>query len=452
MSPNIEWHVDDDSGKRVLATPPPPRWRRVTLGFALVLVLVGFGLGVIYSMLGNTPAEPMPSPVPMRTLTPMPTHTPQPAPTLPPSLTEAVVRDTRALAMHELVITSTEPQSGDTLKWYQALLDANRWAYQLYTIVDSGTLSTGGTWVDLHEYQPNGIFRHTRFYRLLGNSWVWTLPDPAYWSGERQTLSFDQSVLDFPVEILFPVEDQPLISETAARFADVRRRLCDDLDCPSSPVVTLTLIIDPQLTRHRVLEQGRWTTVTLPSPRVLGLYDSYYGGVNDPIRSIAYDSLIEPMVCAASGAAECWSSTDHGQLFVRAIAAWQRQRVKTVYQLQEFFFNSRRNPAFILPPLTGHVSIQRFYTNLLADTHLLPLPMLWSTPLSLTGESAPSNIAQVEVMATVAFIDQKYGTSALAHFLHALGSADSLPQSIESGLGLPYAEFERQWQEWLDRK
>jgi hypothetical protein len=56
-----------------------------------------------------------------------------------------------------------------------------------------------------------------------------------------------------------------------------------------------------------------------------------------------------------------------------------------------------------------------------------------------------------EIEDEIRFIDQEFGPAQVAALAHAFEGARSLPEAIERGLGMEYAEFEREWRTWLDR-
>jgi hypothetical protein len=61
MCPDIEWKVEDDSDQHsVMKTPPnnQSRRRKITLG---LVILLGIGLGVIYSSISAPPLKPTPT-------------------------------------------------------------------------------------------------------------------------------------------------------------------------------------------------------------------------------------------------------------------------------------------------------------------------------------------------------------------------------------------------------
>ena len=56
-----------------------------------------------------------------------------------------------------------------------------------------------------------------------------------------------------------------------------------------------------------------------------------------------------------------------------------------------------------------------------------------------------------EIDSLIAFVEDTRGPAGVIEFLNALGPARSLDQAIESALNVPYAEFEQQWQRWIDQ-
>ena len=49
----------------------------------------------------------------------------------------------------------------------------------------------------------------------------------------------------------------------------------------------------------------------------------------------------------------------------------------------------------------------------------------------------------------VRFIEQEYSEKSMPKLLKALGTAPSFANVIETGLGVPFAEFDQKWQTWV---
>src|SRR5512135_3272308 len=89
MSPDIEWHIKDSSGEEALAkTPSAPatRWRA---SLVVMMLVIGTGLGLVYSSI----KEPAPKPTPSPTRPIEPTATPE-----APPLLQLIDREAQALA------------------------------------------------------------------------------------------------------------------------------------------------------------------------------------------------------------------------------------------------------------------------------------------------------------------------------------------------------------------
>ena len=67
-------------------------------------------------------------------------------------------------------------------------------------------------------------------------------------------------------------------------------------------------------------------------------------------------------------------------------------------------------------------------------------------------ERSIPNIAYTEALAIIYFIEQEYGKQSIPKLLKALGTAHSFAAVIETGLGVPFAEFDQKWQDWLTQK
>ncbi len=89
MFPNNNWHADDDSGEHSVAQTTPKqlsRQRKILLG---IVVLLGIGVGVIYSSISAPPLKPTPTHIALQptvtqrqTLAPKATRAPSFQPTL----------------------------------------------------------------------------------------------------------------------------------------------------------------------------------------------------------------------------------------------------------------------------------------------------------------------------------------------------------------------------------
>lgn len=175
MSPDLEWQVGEESDREtIVKTAPrkPPRWRWLVIAF---VVMLGAGLGALYR---SIPEPPQP--------TPLPTSTPLPP---PPPIGTMIEQEAHALATGDRAafLALQDQNDGD---WYRAQQAAfQTWGTPpsnaaLYTIVESGTLSSGQVWVDLYQWRDaDRYFRETRFYRLRDNRWQRVRPSPSFWSG-----------------------------------------------------------------------------------------------------------------------------------------------------------------------------------------------------------------------------------------------------------------------------
>ena len=57
--------------------------------------------------------------------------------------------------------------------------------------------------------------------------------------------------------------------------------------------------------------------------------------------------------------------------------------------------------------------------------------------------------AQTETESVIAFISERFGGDRVIPFLNALGAAQSMEQATQTGLGMTFADFNRQWLHWI---
>lgn len=458
MSPDLEWQIENESDHQTIdLTPRPPHWHRLGV---LIAAVLGAAVGVIYSSL------PEPSPVRV-----VPTETPAP---MSDTLVGAIRRDAEALAgsagtrlfQLNLAGANNDVSGSAFARWYQSLLAAGgRWGIvpssQLFTIEHTGTVSSGVmwqdirryrgvVWVDIRQFRREGYFRQTRFYRQIDGRWQWALPDPLAWSHETRQMSTAVLGHALPFEIVYPPEEESYVGVVAERFEQALQDLCASLNCPPDSVPALQVIVLPGLTTsHHVSAHGGAVVVRIPSPRVIGFYESP-AAPGDPITSMAYDALIRPVVRAASGDARRWDQDESGWLFLQAVVDWKWVQVKQTKSPSGLFYSSEYERAEILTP-PGVMSTQAFYRSRLADGELLPLADLWQRSPNVHAFAGWDGRAAVEAASLVAFIEDVHGQEWVVKFLNALGAADSLEAAIEQALSAPYGDVERQWLDWIGR-
>jgi hypothetical protein len=450
MSPDIEWHIGEESERETITGPTdtPPSRRRWAVIMAIGL---GVGLGLAYRSI------PEPSPNPL-----VPTATPAivelslpPSPT-PEALETALQRDAFHLAAFPEVQRTFDPSLGRMPQayadWYAALQSSDlpgaggRWESAI-TVFETGTLPSGVVWAALGQFRNEDFFRHTRFYRRQDGRWVWTLPDWSFWKGATAAvMSGDASPIG-PITMGHPMEDATVIGGVFDRFTRAYLNLCQSLQCPRAsgsipawePGLALVIAVQPQATQPVVQERRGWLQISLPSPRVVGYYeDANTSG--DPFVAMAYDMLIDPAVRLASGDYLRWETERGGELFLQAIARWKRARIQEVLKPTDLFF---------APAVFPGAAQREEYTAWLRNESLLPVDALWDWPTRGRGFGLLQHLAVGEAEAVVAFVEDRYGEESVVRFLNALGRARSFEEAIEAALPIRYAEFIRQWRGWI---
>ncbi len=462
MSPDLEWHVEDEGERGVIArssSPRSPGWHKLAL---LVVVILGVALGLAYASIPE-PARPAPTPTPPPTSTPA-TNT----------LELAVRRDVYALADEagaanfDLRLTGIDTLADeDRASWYYDLLSANgRWGRAgdpLFKIDATGTLPNGIIWVDVQQSRHGDNFKQTRFYRLEDQRWQLQLPARAFWDGQFRAINSLSlsSTLNSPLisfEILYPLEDEALMPLVADRFSRAFRYLCIELACPikNSPSlawgqpIALTVAIRPTAS-YAVRDSGDTISVTIPSPRVTGYYESpeIQG---DPIESMAFDSLVAPTARLAAGYVAHGSGDHHTDLLLNAIIDWLRVRVFDEYALSPTFVQPTRHGPVSSTLRLNSTAARIYYTQLLKGKELIPLDTLWHWSSDDAAVSSLTAGAADEAEALIAFLDQQFGSDSVIRFLRTLGTADSLPLAIERALVINYSDFVTGWEKWIGKR
>ncbi len=462
MSPDIEWHVGDDADQETIAhTANARRPQR-----KLWLVLSAIGLGVVLGFVYRSIPEPPPKPI-----TPAPVPATIAAPLLPlasaESLDAAIERDARYLAAMKTRNgitfspgTAQWPQA--YADWYAALQNAyGGWgppAYEtLYTVFETGTLPSGIAWVKLGQFRHGDFYRQTRFYRPVNDRWSWTLPEASFWSGATATSMAGDGGMIGPITITYPIEDVAVASAVLDRFTRAYQNLCESLQCAPphersrewTPGLGLSITIRPLIAQPAVQDRDGTVAIDLPSPRVVGYYEDA-NARGDPYVSMAYATLIKPVVQLASGAYTRWETDRGGALFLQAIATWKQARLGDELPLMGMFYQPTS-----LPPSSAHmpdgqlIPLSQRYVEKLHREQLVPLVTLWDWPTDGQYFGPLEQVATQEAEAVVIYIEERYGQDGVVRLLNALGKAHSLEEAIEAALPVSFAEFDRQWSKWI---
>jgi hypothetical protein len=198
-----------------------------------------------------------------------------------------------------------------------------------------------------------------------------------------------------------------------------------------------------------VQERRGTLIIDLPSPRVVGYYEDA-NARGDPYVSMAYATLIDPVVRLASGDYARWETDRGGELFLQAIATWKRARLPDDLFLMGVFYQPTS-----LPPSSAYmpdgqlISLRQRYVGMLRRETLLPLDSLWDWPTDGQGFGLLQHVAVNQAEAIVVYLEEQYGPDGVVRFLNALGSARSLEAAIEAALPVSFGEFNRQWMQWI---
>ncbi len=203
--------------------------------------------------------------------------------------------------------------------------------------------------------------------------------------------------------------------------------------------------------RRYAIEIGNGLTLTLPSPRWIGLF-APYGEPGDVYTDIAYTVLLDPVTRLASGDMARWRTHHAGGLFLQGLMAWQQLRINATRTTppEQIFINAPGG--LFTPPSQGDAAAtQQFYRDLLADEKILPLSNLWRWPPAYTVASDLGDLVDGEVDAFIAFIEQENGNAGVIRLLNRLGPAHSLEEAVEAAFAVKYDDLEQRWLNWIGK-
>jgi hypothetical protein len=458
MSPDIEWRVGEEADQETIAKTSSSRRSLRRRWVAIVAIGLGAGLGVLYRSIPEPPPKPIgAAPIPTVPASPL---APQPVSplTTPEPLVAAIERDALRLASsageanHPITFADAEDKYAD---WYAALQNAyGAWgippSQALYTIAASDTLSAGTAWATVEQYRHGVTYRQTRFYRLENDRWVWTLPDRSFWSGVTTVVTVSAASLPDLI-FRYPIEDEAANDLVLARFVRAYQDLCASLQCPPNvrPDMTVSLTIKPMFMQPEVRARDATVFIDLPSPNVVGVFEKA-PALGDAYLSMAYATLIDPVVRLASGDYARWETDSGGRLLLQAIATWQRARLPSdLYLLDMYFQSAFLPPSVDISPKGMLVPRREHYVNQLRGENLVPLVSLWDWPTDGHYFGLLEHVAVAEAQAVVVYIEERYGREGVVRFLNSLGKAQSLDEAIETALPTSFSEFNQRWQKWI---
>lgn len=449
MSPDVEWDVDTDSSRQVLVKTPPPRSsppRNKII--VLIIIIFGITLSAIYRSIPEPPKIPTITPaIGALQLTPLPIET-------------VIASEAQALAFgnRDQFMSIQDPLDS---AWYKSQGDSFKAWWQpymfnpSYSIIATGTLADDRVWADVRQLYTNWVYvRETRFYRLENNTWYRTRPDVSFWSGQNAQLSTPH------FNVVYPKEDLSLAQIIVDRFEHAYGAVCGDLHCETDPasrrlpasrilprVLTLTLVLT-QAETFNTIDQGQYVTMTLPSPRMMRIADSW-GAPDDPIDAMAIDQLVMPIARIVSGGADRWFKSSDGVLFFNAITNWERLRAGSVTEF--FLIDYRNNQLIRLAAHTVNDLTQQQFIEQLQAANIIPLKALWSWPLYTPPDNNMLKLMETEAASAIAYIQFTYKRDGVPRLLFALAAAQSLPEAIQQSFGTKYEDFEKAWLKWLGR-
>ncbi len=432
MSPDIEWRVGEDAEQEIIARTSRVRRSRRSLWAVIIAIGLGVSLGVIYRSIPEPPPKPIaPTLAPMLPASP----TSEPRPTVP--LSNTIAREAEALARGDRQKFKALQDPVDRGWVQKQLATFESWGTPppgepLYTIAASETLPNERAWAEVIQYRNGQFFRQLRFYRLAENrsGWLRTPPlsDAAIWGSAPVVANPTEHFVVVSAE-----RDTFAAWEMARQFEQLYAAACNALGCwsmqPASRYFTLAMMPDVHYASLHTDDHAQHVTVTLPSPLILGLYQSSAQNPDiEPDDRIAsyFDQFVYPwMVYTLSGGFERWSRDRQGLVLVWAIGDWGQERLG-------------RTPR---PALTWSVDI----ANRLKQ---LPLDAVWAWPDQPVEDDRDLGQAQAKVL--VQLIDQHYGPDKVIALFKAIRATDSLSAALEAS-SLSYADIVTLWDDWLKK-
>ena len=399
MSPDIDWQVGEDQERETVARASAPRRSRRSWIAIMLVVILGAGLGALYRSL---PEPPPPTPTP----SPTPEYVPTPL-TIPAALYQTIDREAQALADGDFE-TYRRAQTRDQVAGQ--LNDFVAWgrpgnADPLYEIVEFNLLSESQAWVDIRQFRAGRYFRETRFYYYTGDQWRHGSPNLTLWSGQTerfQTPHFD---------VTYAIRDRGVLSSTLNQLEADYQALCHDLGCAAwqhelSFTVRFTSAEFPNYYPSNVLR--------LSSPRVTGYYESgrVYDWSHNPIHWVLAQAIVN----------QVYGDTNYDRPGGGLLWAGSVWAIEHFDPLPEETWSQLGDPS---------------------QKPLLSLTTLWE--VGRLNEPGPALIQLVQLLR---FIEREYGEAAVTQLLSTIGSATSMSDVIENGLGIPFSEFDQKWQAW----
>jgi hypothetical protein len=228
----------------------------------------------------------------------------------------------------------------------------------------------------------------------------------------------------FTVSLLEP--DRAAALAVATHFEVIHTQVCADLGCPADgsdriPLSFVTTFYPPNF-------DFATSTIILPTPGLQGVYYEDLAATrlipNSEFNNIAYTWLPFYIARQVAGGWERWNVDRQGDLLVGNIANWESQRL-----------------------LSQSPSFDQLNAQLAQREALLPLADIWEAVQP--DSDADLDLLVIQTWSLIGFVEARYGTEGIRQLLIACGPATSLAEAVETGLGVPLAELEAEWQQWV---
>jgi hypothetical protein len=405
VSPDVHWRVGEDAAEETVAQAAPARRSRRSWLAVLIVVVLGVSLGMAYRSIPEPALRPAPTP----TVPPTPAR-----PAVPAALYQTIDREAQALADGDFeayldtqaTAAELEVQRQNFTAWGRPKDDR-----PLYALVDFNLLGEASAWADIRQFRDGRYFRETRSYYRAGDRWLRSSPpNLSLWSGQEESLQTPH------FDVTYAVEDRNVISLTLRQLEEDYQALCRDLDCASiGHELTFTLKITGGEGPYAYPVRAGESEIRLPSPRVTGFFES--GRAYSWKNNFAHSILLEVIMERVHGGLG-FDRPGGGILWAGSI--WALDRIDPLpEEFQSLLGDLKQKP-------------------------LLSLETLWEI-----SRVAEPGLALAQLYQLVRFVEQEYGASAVTQLLQAIDAAKSLPEAIENGLGVPFAEFNQKWQTWV---
>ena len=434
--PDIHWHVGEEAEQETIAKTAPARRSRRSWIAIVIVVILGVGLGIVYRSIPEPASRPAP--------TPRPTPT---RPAVPASLYATIDREAQALANGDRVALNSIVDIPNFERYQTLMGNFKAWGRPInapfYSIEDYRLRADDKAWVEVRQFHTDHFVQQVRFYQLHNGQWRRIDFDPSFWSGQVETA-------DTPhFRFTHFVEDQELLESLASVLEADYEQICRDFACPATPetcrealgqqwcssfprTLTITLVMTNLIEQNDNFDLAASGDVTLTT-HSLRLLDPFWpvDREND-FRTLPALLHFAQLAYGQRPVKELFENPPPGHALV--IAVFFREYDRLLKRT-----GSSPQP---IPDEFKQLDIE-FKQLDLKDPP--PLDVAWSTAIN------DANAGQIYATAysVITYIEQEYGRTVVTRLLRTIGQARSFSEAIQNLFGIPFSEFDQQWQAWL---